>query len=86
MEISSGLSKQEREDVCNVLREYSDVFSGNPNRTTAAVHKIDVGDAEPIQFHIKFRSDWKKRSKEKYRRCLRWILSAFTKVPGHQAW
>ena len=49
VEISSELDEGEKAKVLELLHEFSDVFSGIPNRTTAAVHRIDTGDAKPIR-------------------------------------
>ena len=47
--ISDDLTEYQRLQVRNLLREYSDVFSGNPNLTNVAMHKIDTGDSQPIR-------------------------------------
>lgn len=47
--ISGDLTEYQRQQVRNLLREYSDVFSGNPNLRNVAMHKIDTGDSQPIR-------------------------------------
>ena len=47
--ISDELDKFQTYEAELVLREFSDVLKGTPNLTTAAVHKIDTGDAAPIR-------------------------------------
>lgn len=49
VEISSDLSPEQTVVIKNLLEQYSDVFSGLPNRTQAAVHVIDTGDAAPVR-------------------------------------
>ena len=47
--ISEELTEQQKEQVRNLLAEFSDVFSGRPNLTHAAAHKIDTGHSLPIR-------------------------------------
>ena len=47
--VSEDLNEKQSLEVKKTLEEFSDVFSGTPNRTNAAVHKIDTGDAQPIR-------------------------------------
>ena len=47
--ISDDLTEGQRQQVRNLLHEYSDVFSGKPNLTNVAMHKIDTGDSLPIR-------------------------------------
>ena len=47
--VSGDLDEQQKMEIKKTLEEFSDVFSGRPNRTNAAVHKIDTGDAQPIR-------------------------------------
>ena len=47
--ISDDLTEGQRQQVRNLLHEYSDVFSGRPNLTNVAMHKIDTGDSLPIR-------------------------------------
>ena len=47
--ISDDLTEVQRRQVRNLLHEYSDVFSGKPNLTNVAMHKIDTGDSPPIR-------------------------------------
>ena len=49
VEICGELGERERNEILNLLQRFSDVFSGIPNRTAAAMHKIDTGDARPIR-------------------------------------
>ena len=46
--ISDTLTEGQRSQVRNILHEYSDVFSGKPNATNVASHKIDTGGSSPI--------------------------------------
>ena len=48
VEISKDLSKLHRNQVELLLQEYTDVFSGWPNITSAATHRIDIDDSLPI--------------------------------------
>ena len=45
--ISDDLTEGQRGQVRDLLHEYSDVFSGKPNLTNVAMHKIDTGDCPP---------------------------------------
>ena len=47
--ISEDLTESQRQQVRELLHEYSDVFSGKPNLTRVATHKIDTGDSLPIR-------------------------------------
>ena len=47
--ISDDLNEGQRSQVRNLLHEYSDVFSGKPNLTNVAAHKIDTGGSSPIR-------------------------------------
>ena len=47
--ISDDLTEGQRSQVRNLLHEYSDVFSGRPNLTNVATHKIDTGGSSPIR-------------------------------------
>jgi transposase InsO family protein len=49
VEISQELNEQQTQQVSEILEEYSDVLSGIPNTTNAAVHQIETGDAQPIR-------------------------------------
>ena len=49
VEISPRLTASEVDQVKALLREFGDVFTGVPNRTTAEVFHIDTGDAKPIR-------------------------------------
>lgn len=49
VKISADLSTKQRKDVEDILEAHSGVLSGIPSRTTAAVHNIDTGDAQPIR-------------------------------------
>ena len=49
VEISEQLTPEQTMIIENLLKDFSDVFSGLPNRTTAAVHMIDTGDAMSIR-------------------------------------
>ena len=48
--ISDDLTEYQRQQVRNLLREYSDVFSGKPNLPNVALHKIDTGDSPLIRY------------------------------------
>lgn len=47
--ISEDLTESQRQQVRELLHEYSDVSSGKPNLTSVATHKIDTGDSPPIR-------------------------------------
>ena len=47
--ISDDLTEGQRSQVRNLLHEYSDVFSGKPNLTNVATHKIDTRGSSPIR-------------------------------------
>ena len=47
--ISDDLNEGQRSQVRNLFHEYSDVFSGKPNLTNVATHKIDPGESSPIR-------------------------------------
>ena len=47
--ISDDLTEGQGSQVRNWLHEYSDVFSGKPNLTNVATHKIDTGGSLPIR-------------------------------------
>ena len=47
--VSEDLNEKQSSEVKKTLEEFSDVFSGTPNRTNAVVHKIDTGEAQPIR-------------------------------------
>ena len=47
--ISDDLTESQRQQVKELLREFSDIFSGKPNLTSVATHKIDTGDSPPIR-------------------------------------
>ena len=49
VEISKDLSKLYRNQVELLLQEYTDVFSGRPNVTSAATHRIYIDDSLPIR-------------------------------------
>ena len=49
VEISDALDNQQKQQVKEILEEFSDVLSGIPNTTNAAIHQIDTGDAQPIR-------------------------------------
>ena len=49
VEISKDLSKLHRNQVELLLQEYTDVFSGRPNVTSAATHRIDIDDSLPMR-------------------------------------
>ena len=49
MHVNENLSTGQRRDITRTLECFSDVLSGMPSRTTAAIHNIDTGDAEPIR-------------------------------------
>jgi len=49
VQIYENLTSKQRKDVVKILEAYSDVLSGTPSRTTATIHDIDIGDAEPIR-------------------------------------
>jgi hypothetical protein len=49
VEISDKLDENQKQELKEVLEEYSDVLSGVPNLTNAAVHEIDTGDSPPIR-------------------------------------
>lgn len=45
---SEKMTKPQKEQVRNLLTKFSDIFSGTPNLTHVAAHKIDTGDSFPI--------------------------------------
>ena len=47
--ISDDLTESQRRQVKELLHEFSDIFSGEPNLTSVATHKIDTGDSPPIR-------------------------------------
>ena len=47
--ISDDLTEGQRWQLRNLLHEYSDVFSGKPNLTSVAMHKINTVDSPPIR-------------------------------------
>ena len=47
--ISDALTKDQKDQVKDLLRKYADVFSGNPSVTSVATHRIDTGDSAPIR-------------------------------------
>lgn len=47
--VSDDLTVGEWQQVRNLLQEYSDMFSGKPNLTNVATHKIDMDDSPPIR-------------------------------------
>ena len=49
VKISSELNGEQKEQVRQLLEEFSDFFSNVPNRTNAVVHSIDTGQASPIR-------------------------------------
>ena len=49
VQISSDLDELQTNQVRELLKEYQDVFSGQPKRTSAAKHEIDTGNAFPIR-------------------------------------
>ena len=49
--VNENLDKEQKRQVEKVLENYNDVFSDLPDRTIAAVHTIDTGDAQPIRSH-----------------------------------
>ena len=48
--ISDELAESQKEQVRNLLAEFSDVFSGKLNLTHVAAHKFDTGESLPIHF------------------------------------
>ena len=49
VEISDELDDTQKQQVTEILEEYSDVLSGKPNMTNVAVHQIDTGNSSPIR-------------------------------------
>ncbi|KAK3741497.1 hypothetical protein QZH41_002963, partial [Actinostola sp. cb2023] len=49
VEISDELDDEQKQQIKEMLEEYSDVLSGTPNMTNAAIHQIDTGDSTPIR-------------------------------------
>ncbi|RUA04454.1 MAG: hypothetical protein DSY43_06235 [Gammaproteobacteria bacterium] len=49
--INPDLNEEKKKQLEKVLEDFSDVFSGIPDRTSAAVHTIDTGDASPTRLH-----------------------------------
>lgn len=47
--VNENLLTEQRSEATRTLETFSDVLSGTPSRTTAAIHNIDTGDAEPIR-------------------------------------
>ena len=45
------LSDTQRSDLSSLLLKYEGIFPDVPNKTTAAVHDVEVGDASPIKQH-----------------------------------
>ena len=43
--ISDDLTESQRRQMKELLHEHSDIFSGKPNLTSVATHKIDTGDS-----------------------------------------
>ena len=47
--ISDDITEPQKQQVRELLSEFSDVFSGSPNLTHVVTHKIDTGDSPPIR-------------------------------------
>ena len=47
--ISDDLTEGQTSQVRNLLHDYSDMFSGKPNLTNVATHKINTGGSSPIR-------------------------------------
>ena len=71
---SEKMTKPQKEQVMNLLTEFSDIFSETPNLTHVAAHKIDTGDSLPIHSpHIRFHKNLRKKQTEKLRNCWKWV-------------
>ena len=47
--ISEEITESQKQRVRELLSKFSDVFSGYPNLTHVATHKIDTGDSPPLR-------------------------------------